>query len=229
MASCANPVIQSYLRNTYGTKKLCWAIVWLKDNDIAFYTFELNKYCDTNSLTGKRPTGTTKNTYFVSYVDDPRFTSPQEPLLLPSLDKDYNCSYEYITKSGQTDYVTVDLDYVWKRNGGWHALELTTWYVPFSDQEEAERLISTMNRRPSWNSPHGAAALLKQIEAVEDLRVAKYIMGCVNTKKGVSNDIKVNGNAYWFELTPNQVARLGKGTHPDNGHFGTFHEFLQSL
>ena len=209
MASCANPIIQGYLRKKYGTKNLCWAIVWLKEDDIAFYTFELNKNCDTNSLKGNRPTGSTNN-YFVSYIDNPRLISQHTVLLVPSINKDYECSYDYITKSGQEDYVTVDIDYVWENNIEWRALELTTWYKPFFDRNEAERLISMMNRRPSWNSIYGATALLKQIEAAKNLGIEKYIMACVNVKKGVSNDIIEDGNAYWFELTAIQVSRLSK-------------------
>ena len=54
-------------------------------------------------------------------------------------------------------------------------------------------------------------------------------MACVNTRNGVSNDIIVDGNAYWFELNADQVARLSKGLVPRNGHFGKFQDFLQSL
>jgi len=54
-------------------------------------------------------------------------------------------------------------------------------------------------------------------------------MACVNTKGKVDNNIKEDGNAYWFELNADQVDRLSKGLIPLNGHFGTFQDLLQFL
>lgn len=227
MASCANPIIQGHLRGKYGNDHVCWPIVWFKNDNILFYTFELIDYCDTNSLYGKRPVSlTSKGCHFVSYTDKPRIINPPEPLLIPSIGNKYDCSYDYITKS---EYRTVDLDYVWEKKNKWTALEFTTWWVPFTSQKEAERLVSTLNRRPTWQSAHGASAMLKQIEAANDLAVSRFIMACVNTRGKVDNDIKTEGNAYWFDLDPDQVKRLSLGQLPQNTNFGSFQDFLKAL
>jgi hypothetical protein len=227
MASCANPVVQNHLRGRYGSENVCWPIVWLKDDAIVFYTFELTQYCDTNSLHGNRPVSlTSKGCHFVSYVDDPRIIEPPESLLVPSIDSKYDCSYDYVT---QSEYVTVDLDYVWQRQGEWFALEFTTWYKRFFSRGEAERLVSMLNRRGSWQSVRGPSAIMNQIEAASDLSVCRFIMACVNTRGQVDNNINTEGNAYWFDLDPSQVRRLVDGKLPENASFGTFGSFLQSL
>ena len=227
MASCANPVIQSYLRNNYGSEHVCWPIVWLRGNHVQFYTFELTDYCDTNSASGRRPVSlSSKGCHFVSYIDTPRAIVPPEPLLIPSIASQYECSYDYVIRS---DYATVDLDYVWERDDTWFALEVTTWWKPFFSQSEAERLIPTMSRRPSWASIHGGSAILKQIEAAGDLGISRFIMACVNTRGGVDNDLDVEGNAYWFDLSPAQVSRLLASRLPQNANYGSFAELLKDL
>lgn len=227
MASCANPVIQNHLRSKYGPENVCWPIVWLKNDTIVFYTFELTEYCDTNSLKGKKPvSSSSKGIHFVSYIDEPRIIYPPEPLLLPSIDKSYECSYDYVIRS---DYVTVDLDYVWNKKGQWIALEFTTFWFPFDTRQIAEDKVAKLKRRPSWKSEHRASAMLKQIEASIDLGITRFTMACVNTMGRVDNNINVEGNAYWFNLDFNQVQRLVAGRLPQNADFGTFKSFLQSL
>lgn len=225
MASCTNPVIQSYLKGRYGKDNLCWPIVWFKDDQIIWYTYERTSKCDTNQPNTNKPSSSSgKNNYFIDYLSNPRNIVPSNAALQPSINMVYNCSYDYILGS---EYNTVDLDYVWKKNERWTALEFTTWYKPFTSTKEAERLISFINRRPSWQGSKGQNALKKQIEAAEDFR-CKYIMGCANAD-GVSNKIITEGNAYWFELNMNQLDRLLKGRVPEGASFGTFNQFLNSL
>ena len=111
MSSCANPIIQGHLRQRYGSDNICWAIIWMKEDEILFYTYELTKYCDTNSLSGNRPISIgSRKSYFVDYTASTRVIVPHEELLIPSIKDCYECSYDYIPLS---EFNTVDLDYIW--------------------------------------------------------------------------------------------------------------------
>jgi hypothetical protein len=229
MASGANPLVESYLIEKYGADNVCWIIIWLtaRDDEIKLYTTELNKSRATNTKNGNRPTGSSLGLHFVSYIE-PRTILPPEPLLTPSIANAYDCSYDYILKSGQTDFVTLDIDYVWRRDGEWRGLELTTWYTAFTNKARAEQLISTMKTRPSWKGKHKSTALLKILEATKDLGLSDYMMCCVNTV-GRSNIIAPDAKAYWFAITPREIARLSNGRPPENGTLGTFKDFLGTL
>ena len=225
MASCTNPIIQSYIKETYGKDNLCWPIVWLKEDQIIWYTYERTRKCDTNQPSTNKPSSLAgKSSYFVDYLSNPRVMVPLKKELLPSIGPMYNCSYDYIPTS---EYNTVDIDYVWKKTESWVALEFITWHKRFTSVEEAERLISFINRRPSWQGPAAQIAIKKQIDAAKDLG-CKYTMGCVNSE-GVSNKIVTDGNAYWFELNTNQLDRLLNARVPEGAVFGTFKQFLNSL
>ena len=227
MASCANPIIQNHLRHQYGSENVCWPIVWIQNNAIQWYTYELTNYCDTNSEHGNRPRSRSgKPNFFVDYLTKPRRIVPNEPLLSSSVSGSYECSYDYITK--QSRYVTLDLDYVWRKEDEWLALEFTTFWVPFNTREIAEDKVAKINRRPTWRRSV-SPPILKQIEAAEDLGCVRYIMGCVNTVVDVSNEIKTDGNAVWFDLDPAQVNRLVRGEVPTNANFDTFRRFLSIL
>jgi hypothetical protein len=224
MASRGNPIVESTLNSRYGENNVCWPICWWKDGTIQWYTYERNMYYKINSIAGNRPSSISgKPNYFMDYAATPRIISPKEPRLIPALESQYSCSYDYIVTS---PYSTVDLDYVWMKDDHWYALELTTWWVPFISQQKAEYLMTTMNRRPSWQGSNNS--LIKQIEGAQDLN-CHYIFGCVNTLDRVSNNLKTEGNAYWFDLNKDQVDRLTRGLIPQHAHFGTFHEFIISL
>jgi hypothetical protein len=230
MSSCANPIIQSHLRTTYGSHNLCWPIVWVdnKNDNIDYYTYELTDYCDTNSIQGNKPISKSgRINHFVDYTSKPRVIVPPNLRLIPSIDAKYECSYDYIIK--QSEHYTIDLDYVWKKSNSWIALELTTFWVQFNNRNVAEDKVSKMNRRPTWQGSRGSTAMLKQVEAAKDLGINRFIMACVNTIDKVSNNLNTAGNAYWFDLDENQIKNIASGTIPSNATFGTFGQFLNSL
>ena len=228
MTSRANPVILEHLGQRYGSDNVCWPIAWLAGSSIQFYTFERTKYCDINTPSGKRPSSiTSKSCHIVDYLATPRRIDPHNPVLIPSIQKGFERSYDYVQQ--QSAFNTIDLDYVWFTGRVWIALELTTFWFRFDTRAIAEDKVCKMNRRQSWRGKEGPHGLLSQIEAARDLNCHHYIMGCVNTPKGVENKILTDGNAYWFNLDKNQVGLLVKGKVPNNAKFDTFGNFLESL
>lgn len=227
MASVANPIIQNFLRKNC-KDNLSWPIVWLKDDNIQWYTFEITKFCNINTHTTNIPQSVSgKTCYLVDYISNPRIIIPSNKLLLPSINPKYDSSYEYIIDTNT--YNSVHINYVWKTNDTLKALEFTTFYVDFTSKSKAESLVSQIYKRPTWKKGLGPKALEKQIEAALDLNCSRYIMGCVNSTGNVNNEIKVNGNAYWFDLDSSQIGRLLAGNAPLNGNFGRFEDFLNEL
>lgn len=74
-------------------------------------------------------------------------------------------------------------------------------------------------------SPNYTHMMKKLIEAAGDLDL-DYWMLVVNSKKGVSNDIKTDGNAFCFRLNRNNLNRLMKGKAPKDSYFGSFEEVV---
>lgn len=228
VTSHINPIIKDHLKNAYGEENLCWPIIWLVADEIQWYTFELTSHCDANLENGNRPNSAAGlNRYFVDYTSSPRRIIPHSSQLLPSIAHDYSCSYDYITDIG-FGYRTVDINFLWRKNSKWHALDLTTFYKPFTDRAEAERVISYLRRRPTWK--HGVQAVYSQIEAAQDFGCVRYIMGCVNTvSRDVSDRIDTNGNAYWFPLDANNIQNILDRRALNNANFGTYQDFLATL
>ncbi len=223
-----NPIILDYLRNTYGDINVCWPIVWLIGNQPQWYTFELTNHCNANLENGNRPNSISGlNRYFIDYTSNPRRIIPHNPQLIPSIAPEYTCSYDYMIEQG-AGFGTVDINFVWRRDNQWHALDLTTFYRPFTNRTEAERIIGYLRRRPTWR--FGVQAINSQIDAAQDLGCVRYIMGCVNTlSRNVSDRINTNGNAYWFPLNTNNVQNILNRRAPDNAIYGTFQDFLNDL
>src|SRR5690606_11917267 len=124
--------------------------------------------------------------------------NPPLPLFDAFLSRPFENSYAFILQ--QDSYSTVDLDYVWHTGDGFRGFELTTFWVPFTSEAEARRVVSMMNRRPSWAGPNGAHAMRKIALAAADLNVEYYLV-CANTVGRVGSALNINGNVLLFPLT----------------------------
>ncbi len=138
--------------------------------------------------------------------------------------KKYNSWSGFILSDDNTEFVSVDLDYIFKTKRGWKGFEFTTFYMPFKSKEVSERLISKMNRRPSWKGPGGAQALRKILNSSQDLKLDLFLVAA-NTIGRVGSEIDVDGNCYVFELSHQQIDNLESGKPPANGIFGKFKDF----
>ena len=221
------PIVDK-LVNKYGAAALTWPIVLSNTlEDTLAYLYECNAQNQINAQGDMRPKSRSNiPSYFIDYISSPRLIVPPIEFLQPFLLKSFGNSYAYILQ--QQNYSTVDLDYVWHTGIGFKGFELTTFWVPFTTEAEARRVVSMMNRRPSWAGPNGAHAMVKIACAAQDLRVDYYLV-CANTVGRVGSSLDTNGNVLFFPLTHTTVNSLSSGQVPSNATFCSFQKFLSWL
>lgn len=142
--------------------------------------------------------------------------------------KKYSSLSGFILSNENTEFISIDIDYIFKTNKGWKGFEFTTFYMPFKSKEVAERLISKMNRRPSWRGPNGARALRNILTCSQDLKVDLFLVAA-NTVGRVGSKIDIDGNCYVFKLSDQQIDNLENGKPPINGNFGKFKDFYKII
>lgn len=226
----AEPAIVSAIVNKYGAQALSWPIVLSAPNgNTLAYLYERNATNQINAQGNARPhSATGLPSYVLDYTATPRVIMPPAPALNQLLAPQYQNSYEFVLTSN-SGHTSVDLDYVWQAGEGFKGFELTTFFMDFSCEAEAKRLVSMMNRRPSWNGPNGAHALHKIADAAADLGIEFWLV-CVNTvSKGIGSPLKTSGNVLYFPLTNTQINRLSAGQAPQNAVFCSFQQFVSQL
>ena len=142
--------------------------------------------------------------------------------------KKYSSLSGFILSNENTEFISVDIDYIFKTNKDWKGFEFTTFYMPFKSKEVAEGLISKMNRRPSWRGPNGARALRNILTCAQDLKVDLFLVAA-NTVGRVGTKIDIDGNCYVFKLSDQQIVNLENGKPPINGSFGKFKDFYKII
>ncbi len=222
------PVVDA-LVNKYGHQSVVWPIALSDNTSTLAYIFERNRNNLINSQGDTRPKSTSGvSEYYLDYTAQPRLIVPNAQFLSNFILPQFNDSYSYILSPSNAGFSTVDLDYVWYNGNVFRGFELTTYWVDFSSEAEAKRLVSTMNRRPSWSGPNGAHALQKIAAAAQDLNI-EYHMVFANTVGKVGSALKTNGNVLYFPLTANAVNLLSKGQVPPNAIFCSFQNFINQL
>lgn len=218
------PIVDALITK-YGARSITWPII-VSQRDISLtYLYEKSISNAINQPGDTRPSSRSGiPTSEIDYTVSPR-TSAGGVLPINILDAKYTCSYHYIPSS---PYNTVDLDYVWHNGSGFKGFELTTFFVKFETQANALRLISMMNRRPSWQGPAGAHALHKIVDSADDLSI-DYYMVCVNTVSKVGSDILTDGHVLFFKLTHEVAEQISAGQAPKDSSFMTFDDFLDWL
>jgi hypothetical protein len=225
------PIIDELIKK-YGFSNVTWPIVLMENDKTIAYVYENNRKNTLNLEMDSRPGSKTHLlSYYLNYVKSPRELLPQEAFLQPFLKPGYSCSYDYILSlenSENSNFKTVDLDYVWYNGSNYKGFEMTTFWVDFSSHARALELIKKMNRRPSWQGPDGAHAFHKIVDSASDLGVDYYLV-CANTVSKVGSELKTNGNVCVFQLTHRQVDLIQNGYPPENSRFMTFADFLKWL
>jgi len=227
MTSSVSQAFTEPLIRKYGSRNVIWPIVLSSDEQIHSYLYEVNNRSNINEIGDNKPISNMGiEHHFIDYTENPRVIQPPkqdlEKLILPV----YERSYDAIP--GSEHFSSVDLDYVWYNGENWKSLELTTVWMKLSSNEEAERLVRTFNRRPSWQGQHAEHGIRRQIEAAQDLNL-DYWMLVVNSRDGVSEEIVTNGYVYGFPLTNDNVDRIIRGEAPENSRFGSFHLMIDWL
>lgn len=147
------PIVKE-LESKYGSENISWPIVLGSEGETLAYLYERNERNLTNRVDDIRPISKSDiQSHFIDYTSTPHVQEPKAEYLAEIAEERYTCSYDFIPSS---QYTTVDLDYVWNTGNGFRGFELTTFWVEFSTKEKALRLVSMMNRRPSWKGPGGA-------------------------------------------------------------------------
>lgn len=222
------PIVDALVAK-YGANALTWPIALSQTGTGATqaYLYERNATNQVNAQGDVRPRSVSGlPEHFLDYTSTPRLVAPQATFLQPFMAAQYSNSYEFILQ--QQTYSTVDLDYVWHHGHGFKGFELTTFYVEFTSEAEAKRVVSMMNRRPSWQGPNGAHAMHKIADAAVDLNVDYYLV-CANTVGRVGSVLNTNGNVLFFPMTHASINALSNGQVPANATFCTFQQFLAWL
>ncbi|MBT5926416.1 MAG: hypothetical protein HOH33_07335 [Verrucomicrobia bacterium] len=218
------PIVDTLIKK-YGYKNICWPIVFSKKSKSVAYIYERNKTNLINNQNDVRPASKSGiPTHFLDYTCCPRVSSGTA-ISKDIISERFSCSYEFVIES---DFSSVDLDYVWKTKDGFRGFELTTFYVPFGTKENAARLVSMMNRRPSWKGVNGAHALHKIATSAEDLSIKYYIV-CVNTVGKVGSEIATDGDVFLFRLTNTNIERISSGQVPLQSSFMPFNVFCNRV
>jgi len=222
------PIVDALI-DKYGHQSVVWPIALSDTTSTLAYIFERNSNNLINSEDDTRPKSNSGvGEFYLDYTARPRLVIPDDPFFSKFIEPQFNNSYDYILSPICGGYSTVDLDYVWHNGKIFRGFELTTYWMNFSSEAEAKRLVSTMCRRPSWGGPKGAHALHKVAAAAQDLNI-EYHMVFANTLGKVGSDLKTNGNVLYFPLTAAAVNLLSKGQVPDNAIFCSFHTFINQI
>lgn len=138
------PIIDALVQR-YGDRSLSWPIVLSRSSgDTLAYYYERNAQNQINSVGDVRPESISGiKSYYLDYLASPRKITPPLPLFNAFLSSSFQNSYAFILQ--QENYSTVDLDYVWYTGDGFRGFELTTFWVPFTSESEARRVVSMMN------------------------------------------------------------------------------------
>lgn len=220
------PILNKLIEK-YGYTNICWPIVLSYKNRTISYLYESNNKNSINKGGHVRPISKSGITnWFLDYTSEPKKYNPDDNELESLLDNKYNSNYEFVLNND--DYRSVDLDYVWYNGQGFKGFELTTFYVEFNNKENALRLISNMNKRPSWQSEHGAIAFNVIVDAARDLSIEYYLI-CANTISKVGSELKTDGNVCLIRMTHSLIHELEQGKEPSNVMFMTFNELLEWL
>ena len=225
--------ILRHLNGTYNAANVVWPTIVsaVVTGQTIAYAYDRNARNLINAPGDNRPLSRQgiPNT-FLDYTANPRALPPGAPRALgPMINGPHQRIYDFmVDRAANQGYTAADIDFVWNTGEGWRGMEFTTFFVPFVDQAEAGRLVSMMNRRPTWQGNNGPIAMHSIINAGADLGL-DLVMVCVNTIGRVTDAYRLNGNAYWFPLDANQLRRLQNGLVPNNGSFGTVQQMLNSL
>jgi len=222
------PIVDALVKK-YGQQSVVWPIALSDNTSTLAYIFERNSHNLINAPADTRPhSNVGVGEFYLDYTARPRLVIPNDPFFSKFIRPQFNNSYDYILSPFNGGYSTVDLDYVWHNGKIFRGFELTTYWVEFSSEAEAKRLVSTMNRRPSWSGPNGAHALQKVAAAAQDLNI-EYHMVFANTVGKVGSALKTNGNVLYFPLTAAAVDMLSQGQVPPNAIFCSFQTFMKQV
>lgn len=225
--------ILNHLNQTYGEANVVWPTIVsrITGGETAAYVCDRNGLNLVNSDGDNRPVSKLGvPNAFLDYTAEPReLPEGANPELQQMISPRHNRIYDFMVDGASNQsYTAADIDFVWHTGERWKGMEFTTFYVDFASESAAHRLLSMMNRRPSWRGEYGPVAMANIIQAAEDLEI-DLTMVCVNTVGQASNAFRTDGNAYWFPLNAGQLQRLVGGMGPANASFGTVQQMLASL
>ena len=225
--------ILQHLNQTYNAANVVWPTIVsvAATGQTVAYAYDRNGQNLINAQGDNRPNSRRGvPNAFLDYTANPRALPPGAPReLAQMINGRHRRIYDFmVDRNSNPGYTAADIDFVWSNGEQWRGMEFTTFFVEFANRAEAERVVSMMNRRPSWQGNEGPVAVRNIITAGADLGL-NLVMVCVNTIGRASTQYRIGGNAYWFPLNMDQLRRLRNGQVPVNASFGTVQDMLNSL
>lgn len=218
--------IINLLRNNPKIKDILNILVLIKDDKTISYILEKNIL----NINSKITPNSNSNILF-HYLDlssNTKQIDPENNELKFLLDNKYQKLSDFILSNNNINYFSIDIDYAFNTTHGWVGFEFTTFFMPFINKQEAERLIIKINRRPSWKGQYGSIALKRIVDSAHDLNIDMYMV-CANTMKRIGSKLKTDGNCYLFKLNHDQIKRLEQGLVPNDAVFCRFNEFPNKI
>ena len=199
------------------------------DRNTINYVLEKNKTNQINSIENNNPTSFKSIPFiYLDYTLNPRISFPEHIIYKKFVNLQFDSLYEYMLSNHNQSLNAVDLDYVWKGNSGWKGFELTTFYIPFRNENHARYLISQMKKRPSWQGKYGSRAFRKILDCAKDLNIDYYVV-CMNTTNKVGSELDINKKVCIFKLDYQQINSLELGYTLHDFKFVSYDEFIKWL
>ena len=235
-AAAAKPpprIFRTPLSEKHGKENVIWPqIVSIKETgETIAYVYDRNRSNRTNYREDRRPVSAAGiPQIFLDYDRPDRELDPgTPPEFKQMIEPRFSRLHHFMTYPGlQHPYTAADIDIVWFDGTKWKGLEISGYYKPFTDLKETERLVRYARRRGTWRGPRGPVAMRSMIRAAEDLGI-ELDMAFLNTEGKDTGIYVEDGNAYWFQLTLEQVELLSTGYIPRNATFGPVANLIKSL
>lgn len=237
MAIAPHGKLSDYLHEKYGDN-VVWPLIWFdsQNQNVKAVTFEINSKNKVNKHIDARHK-ILDSVSIPAYKTEYSESGNKYELLKGIVDTSYNFiedsikpkfnnSHEYI-QSNNRNLRTVDIDYLWIKDGEIRGLEVSTFFVSMDTREIAEGLVQKfVDNRCKDNFKIRQFELLSKCSDI--FKDSKIRMVFLNNKKGTTEIIE-GSNVIWFSLDEEQVKRMSRGELPKNMKFTTLEKFLGKL
>lgn len=233
MAKGKHEKIYSILKEKYDNNMI-WPILWYKNDNLKFVTFEINDDDNTNeevNIDSEILDCIIENipVYKVDYrLDENRITvlkgNSINSIVQASSNNMFNSSHEYITSVLNTDnYKTIDIDYLWVRDGQAFGIEVSTFYMIMDSLERATYLMEqSINKR---------ITLHRQLNnLLNNPFNARMVMAFFNQDKNIGGTALLdNSNVIAFKINEENIILVGNKKLPKEIYFNSIDNFLSQL
>ena len=233
MAKGKHQKIYTQLKEKYDNNMI-WPILWHYNDILEFVTFEINEDDNTNEdideyseilecLLDNIPA------YKVDYrLDENRITllkgNSINLIVQASANIEFNSSHEYITSEcNVNNYKTIDIDYLWVKDGQAFGMEVSTFYMIMDSLQRAKYLLK--------QSIEKRATLFRQLNnLLRNPFNARMLMAYFNQDKSQGGTaILENSNVIAFEINNENVALIKEKKLPYRIYYNSMEDLFSKL